>query len=131
MHVLAIRRPGQRGTQKLMSLYGDRLLCVRYRYDAKAGKRVKTVELIVDEAAWTPPAPHPHAPEPGISIDYPADLDAPSEPSRVGVKVFFRENALRERVKAAGGVWSKSEKLWELPLDVALSLGLQHRIARR
>ena len=55
MHVLAIRRPGQRGTLKRVSHYGDRLLCVRYRYDAKTGKRYKTVELIIDEAAWTPP----------------------------------------------------------------------------
>jgi hypothetical protein len=37
MHVLAIRRPGQRGTVKLVERYGDKLVCVRYRYDAKAG----------------------------------------------------------------------------------------------
>ena len=54
MHVLAIRRPGQRGTQKLAALYGDRLVCVRYRYDAASGTRYKTVELIVDQAAWAP-----------------------------------------------------------------------------
>jgi len=49
MQVLAIRRPGQRGTQKLVTRYGDRLVCVRYRYDAAAGKRYKTVEIIIDE----------------------------------------------------------------------------------
>lgn len=48
MHILAIRRPGQRGTQKLVTRYGDRLVCVRYRYDAAAGKRYKTVEIILD-----------------------------------------------------------------------------------
>jgi hypothetical protein len=37
MHVLAMRRPGQRGTRKLVTRYGDRLVCVRYRYDAAAG----------------------------------------------------------------------------------------------
>jgi hypothetical protein len=41
--------PGQRGTKKLVSQYGDRLVCVRYRYDAQQKKRFKTVELIVDE----------------------------------------------------------------------------------
>jgi len=51
MHVLAIRRPGQRGAQKLVARYGDRLVCVRYRYVATAGKRYKTVETILDEAA--------------------------------------------------------------------------------
>ena len=31
MHVLSIRRPGQRGTRKLVARYGERLVCVRYR----------------------------------------------------------------------------------------------------
>jgi len=131
MHVLAIRRPGQRGTQKLVTRYGDRLVCVRYRYDAAAGKRYKTVEIILDEAAWTPPPPHPDSPKPVLKVDYIDDLDAQPEHREVGVKVFFRENELRERVKAAGGRWSKTEKLWQLPYETALGLGLEHRIARR
>ena len=68
MHVLAIRRPGQRGTQKLAALYGDRLVCVRYRYDAASGARYKTVELIVDQAAWGPAATASARPQAG----YPA-----------------------------------------------------------
>ncbi|MFC1853877.1 hypothetical protein ACFL27_27145 [candidate division CSSED10-310 bacterium] len=28
-------KPGQKGTKNLLSQYGDRLLCVRYRYDKK------------------------------------------------------------------------------------------------
>ncbi len=32
-------KPGQRGTKKLSELYGDQLVCVRYRYDEKIGKR--------------------------------------------------------------------------------------------
>jgi hypothetical protein len=130
MHVLAIRRPGQRGTQKLVALYGDRLVCVRYRYDAASGARYKTIELIVDQAAWVPPPPHPHAPKPVIRIDHIEDSET-SPPQQVGVKVFFREQELRERVKAAGGQWSKAEKLWRLPYRTAVSLGLEHRIAKR
>ncbi|MCR4301219.1 MAG: hypothetical protein NUV51_06375 [Sulfuricaulis sp.] len=130
MHVLAIRRPGQRGTQRLVTLYGERLVCVRYRYDAVSGMRYKTVELIVDQAAWTPPPPHPRAPKPAIKVDNIDDLETPSPP-HVGVKVFFRENVLRDRVKAAGGHWSKAEKLWRLPYRTAVSLGLEHRIAKR
>ena len=131
MHVLAIRRPGQRGTQKLLTRYGDRLVCVRYRYDAAAGKRYKTVEIILDEAAWTPPPPHPEATWSVPKVDYIDDLDAPPENREVGVKVFFRENELRERVKAAGARWSKTDKLWQMPYATALTLGLEHRIARR
>ncbi|MGC8801922.1 MAG: hypothetical protein C0184_10215 [Chloroflexus aggregans] len=47
-------KPGQRGTKKLQALYGDRLICVRYRYDAENGRRLKTIELIVEEKAWMP-----------------------------------------------------------------------------
>ncbi len=130
MQVLSIRRPGQRGTRKLVALYGERLVCVRYRYDAVSGTRCKTVELIVDQTAWTPPPPHPHAIRPKIEVDTIDDCEAAS-PQRVGVKVFFRENELRERVKAAGGLWSQAEKLWHLPYRTAVSLGLEHRIAKR
>ena len=129
MHVLAVRRPGQRGTQKLVDLYGERLVCVRYRYDAASGTRYKTVELVVDQAAWVPPPPHPHALKPAIRVDRIDDPEPPPQP--VGVKVFFRENELRERVKAAGGQWSKAERLWRLPYRTAVSLGLEHRIAKR
>ena len=27
------RKPGQKGTKKLTALYGEKLVCVRYRYD--------------------------------------------------------------------------------------------------
>ncbi|MFP5349237.1 MAG: hypothetical protein ACLGHO_05290 [Gammaproteobacteria bacterium] len=130
MQVLSIRRPGQRGTRKLVALYGERLVCVRYRYDAASGTRCKTVELIVDQAPWTPLPSHPRALKPKIETDGIDDLEG-TTPQHVGVKVFFREHALRDRVKAAGGLWSQAEKLWRLPYRTAVSLGLEHRIAKR
>ena len=54
MRTRLILKPGQRGTKRLGKQYGDRLLCVRYRYDEKRRKRLKTVELIVDEVDWQP-----------------------------------------------------------------------------
>lgn len=36
--------------------YGARLMCVYYRYDAAQGKRFRTVELIIEESSWQPPA---------------------------------------------------------------------------
>src|SRR3990167_7220516 len=50
-------KPGQKGTKQLLAQYGDRLICVRYRYDAQRKKRFKTVELLVAERDWQPPRP--------------------------------------------------------------------------
>ena len=33
--------------------WGEQLICVRYRYNASRKMRVKTAEIVVDEAAWT------------------------------------------------------------------------------
>ena len=74
-------KPGQRGTKLLLAQYGDRFVCVRYRCDAQRRKRLKTVELIVAEHDWDPPAPRL------------AD-DAP-----VAVRVDFAELDQRQRVK--------------------------------
>ena len=48
--------PGQPGTKRLVSQYGARLMRMRYRYDPVQGKRYKTVELIIEESPWKPPA---------------------------------------------------------------------------
>ncbi len=48
-------KPGEDGTKKLLEIYGDKLVRVRYRYDAEKKLRYKTVELIVDVAEWEPP----------------------------------------------------------------------------
>ena len=49
MEIRTVRKPGERGTQRLVAEYGERLVCVRYRYDLARNKRYKTVELIVAE----------------------------------------------------------------------------------
>ena len=104
-------KPGQRGTKQLLAQYGDRLVCVRYRYDAQRGKRFKTVELIVAEREWNPPAPR-------VADDVP-----------VGVRVDFSELELRQRVKQAGGKWNPDRKVWELRYADAVALKLEARIA--
>ena len=49
-------RPGQRGTQRYVAQYGERLVCVRQRFDAERQERVTTVELVVDRVASAPRA---------------------------------------------------------------------------
>jgi len=104
-------RPGERGTKQLQSEYGDRLVCVRYRYDPKARMRYKTVELIVDEK--------PYLPE--NSADYFAE---------VTVRIAFHERALRDRVKASGGRWDPESKVWRMMYKDVLELDLEHRVQR-
>ena len=47
-------KTGAAGTQTLVKEYGERLLRVRYRYDALKRKRCTTAEVIVDKADWGP-----------------------------------------------------------------------------
>lgn len=87
-------KPGQKGTKKLLSQYGDALVCVRYRYDEARSVRLKTVELVVEKAAWTPAARKF------------ADSDL------VPVRIAFSDNALRAEAKAAKGRWDPENKFW-------------------
>lgn len=103
-------RPGQAGTKKLFAEYGEKLVCVRYRYDAANKRRIKTVELIIEETPWQPP---------------PAKIPL----NRImQVKINYDEIALRTQVKAAGGKWNRDKQAWELPYQEVLRLGLVERI---
>jgi len=45
-------RPGRPGTKRLVTQYGDELVCVRYRYDDTLNRRLKTIELVVEDVPW-------------------------------------------------------------------------------
>ena len=104
--------PGQKGTKKLHKQSGDRLFCVRYRYDRQRPKRYKTIELIVEQAEWTPP-PDPFAAN-----------------AIVGVRVELAEVELQRKVKQAGGKWNPARRLREIHYDHAVKLGLKGRIEK-
>lgn len=89
-------KPGQKGTIRLVEEFGEKLLCVRYRYDEKRQVRMKTVEIIVDERPCDPNMRH-------------RDKDI------VAVMVPFTKIALRDRLKAVGGRWNPEEKIWKVP----------------
>jgi len=88
-------KPGQKGTRRLVEQYGDKLLCVRYRYDEKRQVRMKTAEIIVEERPCKPPLRY-------------CDTDI------VSIMVPFSDIALRERLRAARGRWNPEEKLWRV-----------------
>ncbi len=102
--------PGQKGTKKFLDLYGEKLCSVRYRYDEQRRKRFTTVELIVEESDWTPPA-------------------APIvEPTLVGLRVALHEVDVQRVIKKAGGKWDRQNQVWEIMSDQAIALGLTDRI---
>jgi hypothetical protein len=103
-------QPGQKGTKKLRDRYGDQLVCVRYRYDAARQRRLKTIELIVDEVPWRPERTTHRGAE------------------MVGVRVAVHEVAVQRQVKRAGGRWNPARRVWELRREQAVQLGLQERI---
>jgi hypothetical protein len=65
-------QPGRPGTKRLVDEYGERLVCVRYRYDDARHRRLKTVELIVEDVPW-------HSKEAGsAAVD--VDDEQPNDP---------------------------------------------------
>jgi len=123
MLIRTVRKPGDPGTLKLMERYGDRLVSVRYRYDATRGKRFKTIELIVEEQDWSPvqeahPAPVPTSPP-----------EAHFTP-RVPVRIRFNEKDLQRAMKAIGGNWGPGKKLWYAPEEYVRRIGLANRIVK-
>ncbi len=101
-------QPHQDGAKQLLAQYGERLIRVRYRYDEARKRRIKTVELIVEESSWEPSS------------------YAPSTP--VGIRVGLSESDVRRRVKDAGGIWDARRGVWRLRYDQAAALGLVDRI---
>jgi hypothetical protein len=110
MHAGATLRPHQRGAQKLLAQYGDRLLYVRYRYDEECKIRWKTVELIVEAQPWEPRRARKGNAQP------------------VAIQVAASEVDIRNQVKRAGGKWNPRRCIWELRYDQVVALGLKSRI---
>jgi hypothetical protein len=90
-------KPGQKGTKKLLEIYGDSLVCVRYRYDAVNRARIKTVEIIVEKKGWTPPPPRF------------------ADDAQVPVRIAFAESGLKTMAREAGGRWNPEARLWFVP----------------
>ena len=105
-------RPGMPGTKRLLARYGERLVCVRYLYDEALNRRLKTVELVIGEAPWHGRARRPRRDD--------HDL--------VGVRIEWRESALRAAVKQAGAIWRPRQKLWEMTWETVRALGIGNRV---
>jgi len=112
----ATLKPGQNGTKRLTEKYGDRLVCVRYKYDDGSRKRFTTVELIEEESDWA------------IKPSLPTKEHSHPTSQRIAVQVDYWDTELREKVKAAGGIWRPRQKLWEMRYEDVVALGLESRV---
>ena len=99
MHIRKTLSPGKRGTKKLLAEYGERWVCVRYRDDEQRRRRLKTVEVVVEEAAW-PPVGRPPVGEQVVSL-----------------RLALSEAMLRSQVKRAGGLGYPQRRVWTLRYD--------------
>jgi hypothetical protein len=102
-------RPGQEGTRRVQARHGDALVCVRYRHDRLKLYRYTTVELVVDEGPL-----HPTAFDRAV----------------FGLSIGRKETELQQTIKAAGGRWDPSDRLWWLQGSKIRKLGIVHRITR-
>ncbi len=109
MKAYAHLQPGQDGTKRLVDQYGDRLLCVRYRFDETRGVKIKTVEIIVDEKPLTKPRFR--------------DSDL------VPVRVDYGEKELREQLRALRARWDGEQKLWYVRFGSIKGTPLVERLA--
>lgn len=108
-------KPGDKGTKKLADKYGSSLVCIRYRYDEKRKKRLKTVDLIIEETDWEPAC---REKKKSVTDDW-----------IVGVRVSIAEKELQKKIKAAGGKRDSARGLWIIRYETAEKLGPEDRCA--
>jgi hypothetical protein len=102
--------PGQPGTKKYQKKYGDKLVCIRYKYDINKKEKIKTIELIISREDWK--------------------LEKKKIPPNkiMNIRISYGEIELARKVKNLGGNWNRSKKLWQIPYRKVEILRLEDRI---
>ena len=108
MRVVKKLAPTNRGAIRLHEQFGQPLLCVRHRVDAKAQFRFTTVELLVSRAP--------------IKV---------RKEQMVEVQIDWDEQSLRKIVKEAGAKWDGEIRVWRMPRRLAGILRLTDRLKKR
>jgi len=99
--------PPKPGTLKHLKRFGQALVCVRYRQDARGLHRLTTVEVIIDEAPVK---------------------NRRSDNQLYSVKIGFHEPDLQAKAKAHGAKWDQQAKLWRMKGKAIKLLGLYTRV---
>lgn len=106
--------PGHDGTRRLAREFGERLVCVRHRYDDANGLRITTVELVAQVDSLRGRAPPPRNVAPAWEPTW--------------IRLAPDERALHRQALDAGGRWHPELKLWEVPRWLVARLGLRDRL---
>ncbi len=101
--------PGNPGSIKETKLYGDQLVCVRYKYDRDKQVNVKTVELITEINK--------------VKRSHRIPFN-----KQVYVKVGRFEKHIQRIVKSAGGTWHPEKGYWQMRYGDVQNLGLTARV---
>jgi hypothetical protein len=102
--------PGKPGSKKWQKKYGDKLVCVRYKYDDITKKRMTTIELTVAEQDWQ------------------QNTAIIPKNKIVSIEIQYGEIDLARKVKSLGGKWNKDKKVWEISYGNVQFLGLTKRM---
>jgi hypothetical protein len=134
MRTRLVLKAGDKGTRKVVREFGDRLICVRYRYDEVGRRRLKTAEIVIEEVPWDPGSKCRSRSEQGEakqgSAGSASTSDGPTDgdEKRVTIQILYGERSLRALVKEAGARWLPDDRLWELELGAVRRLGLEGRM---
>jgi hypothetical protein len=102
--------PGAPGTKKYVNKYGDRLVCVRYKYDQHTGTKTKTIELIVTQEKWV------------------KKKSAIPPNKKMYLNIHHTDTFLQKLVRDAGGTWDYKTRCLRLSFRMICSLGLEEYI---
>ncbi|MGL4318419.1 MAG: hypothetical protein ACRCTL_17610 [Pseudomonas sp.] len=119
MEVVKTLKPGKNGTKRLVDIYGDSLVAVRYRHDREKRLSYTTVELIIE-----------HKPIPTPALNTTA-YRLYQERQVVAVRIGLTETQLQSLVRKAGGKWDREKSVWLLRYGDAIRLGLKERIVEK
>lgn len=114
MEVIRTIKPGMPGSRRFQKHWGENLIAVRYRRDAKM--LYTTIEIVVDAREQS---------------RFPVSLNAVHSFKRrqlVAVPIAFEELALRAAAKQNDAMWSAMNKVWVMTYSSAVALGVQNRI---
>ena len=116
MDVVKTLKPGKNGTKRLVDLYGDDLVAVRYRLDPLQQISYTTIELIIERK-----------PAPSKGINRTAQRLYQNRQS-VAVRILRHETDLQRLAKSAGAKWQPDRQVWLMRRGDAVKLGLSERI---